>query len=77
MNGNKWNRRELIQAGVVLSALPQIALSSEKNKTLTRKMLTKPIPRSGELLPVVGLGTYNVFDVENKQICFAELKEGI
>jgi len=28
-------------------------------------MKTKPIPRSGEQLPIIGLGTYNVFDVES------------
>lgn len=28
-------------------------------------MLTRPIPTSGEMLPVIGLGTYNVFDVES------------
>ena len=57
---NNWNRRELIQAGVVLGAVPQIALSSGNDE-----MLAKPIPGSGESLPVVGLGTYNVFDVES------------
>lgn len=45
-------------AGAALGALPGIALADDKTS-----MLTKAIPASGELLPVIGLGTYNVFDV--------------
>ena len=37
--------------------------------------LTRPIPRSGELLPVIGLGTYIVFDVAPGAPEVAELKE--
>jgi len=28
-------------------------------------MITRPVPSSGEQIPVIGLGTYNVFDVES------------
>ena len=28
-------------------------------------MITKPIPSTGELLPVIGLGTWKAFDVSN------------
>ena len=50
------NRREFVAAATALGALPGIAIGSES-------MLRKPIPGSNEQLPVVGLGTYNVFDV--------------
>lgn len=36
-------------------------------------MLTRPIPSSGEPLPVIGLGTYKGFDVDPKGIRRAEL----
>lgn len=38
-------------------------------------MLRRPVPRSGELLPVIGLGTYNVFDVAPHAPEMAELKQ--
>ena len=36
-------------------------------QTFTSKMVKKPIPSSGELLPVVGFGTSRVFDVGRSQ----------
>ena len=57
---NTWNRREFIAAGAAASVLPGLSHAAP-----SAKMLTKPIPASGELLPVVGLGTYEVFDVES------------
>jgi len=53
-----WNRREVLAAGVALGTLPGRALANESSG-----MLTRPIPASGEALPVIGLGTYSVFDV--------------
>ena len=50
------NRREFIAAGAALGA--STALAEE------RSMLTRPIPSTGAALPVIGLGTYGVFDVE-------------
>jgi len=37
--------------------------------------VTRPIPRSGEALPVVGLGTWQVFDVGNDRAARARLRE--
>lgn len=52
-----WNRRDIVRAGVAQSFIPQ-SLFAEPGP-----MLTRPIPSSGEQLPVVGLGTWQVFDV--------------
>ena len=52
-----WTRRRALQLGAALAVAPALSFSKEY------MMLTRPIPASGEELPVIGLGTYNVFDV--------------
>ena len=59
-----WTRRDFIAAGTALTSLPALA----KGDT----MITKPIPTSGEALPVIGLGTYSVFDVASSAEAIAE-----
>lgn len=58
MKNRIWNRREVLAAGAALGTFPG-ALLAEGRET----MISKPIPATGEMLPVVGLGTYQVFDV--------------
>lgn len=65
-----WNRRDFIAAGAALGTLPRIAFA-----TGDAGMLSKPIPASGESLPVIGLGTYNVFDVDSTPDAIAARKE--
>lgn len=60
-----WTKRDTIGAGVALVASPipsPIRAWAEETA-----MLTRPIPATGEKLPVIGLGTYNVFDVESTE----------
>jgi len=57
---NSWNRRQFMAAGAALASLPLPSLVGAASG-----MRTKPIPGTGELLPVVGLGTYDVFDVDS------------
>lgn len=56
-----FNRRQLLQmaayTGLGLAILPFTRFKNEKN------MLSRPIPSSGEALPVIGLGTWLQFDV--------------
>jgi len=65
-----WNRREFIAAGTALGTFPGLTLASQ-----APGMLTKPIPASGEALPVIGLGTYEVFDVDSTTDEIATRKE--
>ena len=53
-------RRRLIQA---LAAFSASAMSARSIADDAPAMMKRPIPSSGELLPVVGLGTYQSFDV--------------
>lgn len=52
-----WNRREILTAAGALGLTPICGMAEE------RIMLSRAIPSSGENLPVIGLGTYKVFDV--------------
>ena len=51
-------------------AIPRIGPRPDET---TMKMNTRPIPSSGELLPVVGCGTYVGFDVEPNTTAYREL----
>ncbi len=53
----RWNRRQVLAAGAALGVAPGAALGESVT------MRKKAIPATGEHLPVVGLGTYSVFDV--------------
>ena len=57
MNRENWTRRQVLSAASALSVAPIIAMAEE------RKMISRKIPSSGEELPIIGLGTYDVFDL--------------
>lgn len=65
-----WNRREVLAASTLLGTLPGLALAEDKTP-----MRTAAIPSSGEQLPIIGLGTYRVFDVESTAENIARRKE--
>lgn len=69
MTENTWNRREAMLAGAGLTLAPISAIAEE------RKMISRAIPSSGEALPVIGLGTYIVFDVESTPDAIATRKQ--
>ena len=69
MTRKRWTRREAMAAGVALGATPLLGVSDE------RLMIARPIHASGERLPVIGLGTYSVFDVESTAAEIATRKE--
>lgn len=63
---NNMTRRDatkLIGAATAGVLLP-ITASREQGANETSMMLTRAIPSSDEKLPVIGLGTYNVFDAD-------------
>jgi aryl-alcohol dehydrogenase-like predicted oxidoreductase len=57
VNDRTWTRREALLAALAIASTPVRGLTEES------KMISRIIPASGEALPVIGLGTYNVFDV--------------
>ena len=56
MTKTRWNRREALLAAAATGLFPALSLTKE------HEMIARPIPASGEKLPVIGLGTYEVFD---------------
>ena len=58
-----------IASGAALAASPLLGSAEE------RLMISRPIHASGERLPVIGLGTYSVFDVDSTPESTASRKE--
>jgi aryl-alcohol dehydrogenase-like predicted oxidoreductase len=54
---NLVSRREFLRTAFVAAA----ALTG--NSTMANEIIKRPIPKSGELLPAIGLGTWQTFDV--------------
>jgi diketogulonate reductase-like aldo/keto reductase len=52
-----WRRRDVLNAAVALGLAPNLSFSESE------EMLTRLIPGTNESIPVIGLGTYEVFDV--------------
>lgn len=68
MTERTLSRREALLAGCALASGAWPAAAG------TESMLARPIPSSGEMLPVIGLGTYNVFDVDGSTEEIADRK---
>jgi len=54
-----WTRRDVMRLAAIVGLLPAISAAEDE------QMMTRKIPVSGEELPVIGLGTWQVFDVES------------
>ena len=58
------SRRQILALGAGFAATPWLPALGEGQDS-TPGLIRRPIPHSGERLPVVGLGTFVVFDVGN------------
>src|SRR6266576_2392143 len=70
MSSNALSRREFMKASVGAGAF---ALAG--GSAVADSIRTKPIPKTGETLPVIGLGTWQTFDVGAAQSAREPLKE--
>lgn len=57
------SRAAFLKGGAALVACNALATYPSAAEKEEARMLTRPIPSSGEALPVIGLGTWQVFDV--------------
>lgn len=70
MTPRSARRRRLLQA----TAAGAISLTMNPAIAAATPLITRPIPSSGERLPVIGLGTYQVFDVPASRLADTELQ---
>lgn len=69
-------RRQVLQLGAGLVVAPAIwssAMASKVDKAAT-KLIQRPIPGTGELLPVIGMGTSRTFDAAADAASLAALE---
>lgn len=73
------DRRALLQLGATMMALPPLAFGeaapSVSIPTATGALTTRPVPSSGEQIPVIGMGTSRTFDTENDPESLAQLSQ--
>ena len=55
-------RRQLLQMCAGILALPAGTLFGKDNPSTPLPLIKRPIPGTGELLPVIGMGTSRTFD---------------
>ncbi|HEY7557364.1 MAG TPA: aldo/keto reductase [Candidatus Binatia bacterium] len=70
IHGKGISRRELFRLALGAGS---VALTGGYSMAAT--IIRRPIPRSGEALPVIGLGTWQTFDVGGDQAARAPLRE--
>jgi len=68
----------LVARGLGAVALGSLAgasesIAMEKSNGLSGPMISRPIPKSGEMLPVIGLGTWQTFDVGDDAVALENL----
>ena len=57
-----WSRRDILLTAAT-ALVPPAARADQRPGGKLELMRTRPIPRTGEQLPVIGMGTYRTFDV--------------
>lgn len=66
----RLSRRDLLRFALMAGALAFM-----RDAGIAASLLKRRIPRTGELLPVIGLGTWQTFDVPEQKSARAPLKE--
>ena len=68
-------RRQLLQISAGLLINQALGLRAEASASPTLRLIQRAIPSSGELLPVMGMGTSGTFDTEGDPASLATLQE--
>ena len=68
-------RRQLLQISAGLLISQALGLRAEASASPTIRLIQRAIPSSGEVLPVMGMGTSGTFDTEGDPASLATLQE--
>ena len=68
------NRRNALQALAVAAGISQMPIQAQGALTGAAKIASRKIPSTGELLPIIGLGTWQTFDVGTEATARAPLE---
>lgn len=65
MTNGSWliDRRNLLMKAGALGAAARLGLSPSLSQAAVPKVITRPIPSSGEQIPIIGMGTWITFNV--------------
>jgi aryl-alcohol dehydrogenase-like predicted oxidoreductase len=67
-----WDRRTLVAALVVAMSMPGSALAQQQARRLFRQ-----VPKTGERIPIVGLGTWQAFDIGPRDSDWGQAREAV
>ena len=67
------NRRQALQLGISIAAYSALGLKAEESSA--GPLITRPIPSSGEAVPVIGMGTSRTFDTGDDAQTLTQLSE--
>lgn len=74
----RWNRRDLVTgAALALTGCGRAPAEAQEPQMPATPLLTRPIPATGELLPIVGLGTWQAFDIAPGDPDWAQAREAL
>lgn len=73
----RWTRRELAMVALSLAGCDRAPAEAQEPKMPSGPLLTRPIPATGEALPVVGLGTWQAFDIAPGDADWAQAREAL
>lgn len=62
------------QRRAALQAAAALLLAMSDARSASAALITRPIPRSGERLPAIGLGTYETFNIPHDRLAQTELQ---
>lgn len=73
------DRRQILKLGTGILALPALTLSASEEPGQTSPspltLVKRAIPSTGEMIPVIGMGTSRTFDTDNNSESLAQLSE--
>ena len=73
----QWTRRKIVAGAALLAGCGRAPAEAQEPKMPTAPLLTRPIPATGEILPIVGLGTWQAFDIAPGDADWTQAREAL